>query len=121
MITILEGFPDNVVAVRGTGHVTRADYETVLIPRVEAVARNHPKLRCYYEIGPGFTGMEPGAMWDDFKVGVEFWTRWDRVAVLTDVPWIAHAMNAFRFLMPGRIRVFEMKDKDAARTWVTAA
>jgi len=121
MITILEGFPDSVVAAVATGHITRADYDTVLIPRVEAVARTHPKIRCYYEIDPGFSGMEPGAIWEDLKVGVEYWMRWERVAVITDVAWIAQAVNAFRFLMPGRIRLFPNSEKLAARAWMEAA
>ena len=80
MIEIIEGFADNVVAARAVGRVTREDYELVLIPRVAAAARVHPKLRCYYEISGDFASMAPGAMWEDFKIGVEYWTRWERIA-----------------------------------------
>ena len=120
MIRLLPGFPENVVAVAAAGHVTREDYETVLIPHVEAVAKNHPKIRCYYELGAEFAGMAPGAMWEDFRIGVEYWTNWERVAVVTDISWIARSVAAFRFLMPGRIRVFPLSENQAARTWVEA-
>ena len=120
MIRILEGFSDNVIAASAVGRVTRQDYDTVLIPCVEAAAGRHPKIRCYYEIGADFAGMEPGAMWEDFVVGVAYWTRWERVAVVTDVAWIAHAVNAFRFLMPAQLRVFPTSERAAARTWIEA-
>lgn len=120
MIKLLDGFPNNVVAAIAIGLVTRQDYDTVLIPRIEAVAQTHAKIRCYYEIGPDFSGMEPGAMWEDLRVGVGYWTRWERVAVITDVTWIAQVVNAFRFLMPGSLRVFPSQQKDAASAWVTA-
>ena len=120
MIKILEGFPDNVIAASTVGRVTRQDYEAVLIPRVEETAKKHSKIRCYYEIGADFSGMEPGAVWEDFRVGVEYWTRWERVAVVTDVTWIAHVVSAFRFLMPGQIRVFPTSEKETARAWVGA-
>jgi SpoIIAA-like len=120
MIEILEGFPANVVAARAGGDVTRHDYEAILMPKVAAVAKSHPKLRCYYELGPDFTGMAPGAMWDDFLIGVEYLTRWERIAAVTDIAWIAHALNAFGFLMPGRVRVFGTRDKETARAWVAA-
>lgn len=120
MIEMLEGFSDNVVAGRAVGRVTRQDYELVLIPRVEAAARVHPMIRCYYEISGDFTGMEPGAMWEDFRVGVEHWTRWERVAVVTDVDWIAYVVNAFRFLMPGQVRVFPISERITAQTWIEA-
>jgi hypothetical protein len=33
MIELLRGFPDNVVAISCRGEVTKADYDTVLLPR----------------------------------------------------------------------------------------
>ena len=62
--------------------------------------------------------MEPGAVWEDFRVGVEYWTRWERVAVVTDVTWIANVVNALRFLLPGQIRVFPIDEKETAHDWV---
>ena len=47
MITQLSGFGSNVVAVVCTGHVTRRDYETVLVPAVEAALRTNAKVRLY--------------------------------------------------------------------------
>jgi SpoIIAA-like len=120
MIRILEGFADNVIAASAIGRVTREDYEAVLIPRVGTIAKKHPKIRCYYEIGTDFAGMEPGAVWEDFRVGVEYWMRWERVAVVTDVAWITHVVNAFRFLMPGHLRVFPTGEKETARSWIEA-
>ena len=119
MIEVLSGFPENVVACAATGHVTGKDYDTVLIPAV-ALAK-HDKIRCYYELGKEFAGMEAGAAWRDFTVGVEHLARWERVAVVTDVEWIAHTMNAFRFLMPGAVRVFPTSAKAEARRWVAEA
>ena len=72
MIEILEGFSDKVVAARAAGRVTRHDYEAVLIPQVETTAMRHPKIRCYYEMCTDVAGMEPGAAWEDFRVGVGY-------------------------------------------------
>ncbi|HVN63399.1 MAG TPA: STAS/SEC14 domain-containing protein [Candidatus Binataceae bacterium] len=71
-------------------------------------------------MGAQFSGIDPGAAWEDFKVGVEHLTRWERAAVVTDVEWIHHAVNAFRFLMPGRIRVFPNNQAAQARAWIAA-
>jgi len=119
MINILDGFPDNVVAVSAAGCVTRQDYDAVLIPHVEIAAKRHSKIRCYYEIGTDFVGMEPGAIWEDFALGVEYWMRWERVAVVTNVTWIAHVVNTFRFLMPCQVRVTPLSEKATARAWIS--
>jgi len=118
MIEVLEGFPETVVAFAAKGRVTRRDYDEALLPAVETALRRHDKLRLYYELGPELTGFDAGAMWEDFKVGVGHWSRWERVAVVTDVAWIGHAVNAFRFMMPDQVRVFAMAQAAEARAWV---
>lgn len=121
MIEILPNFPDNVVAVAGREQVTRHDYETVLVPALEKALEGHDKVRLYYEIGADFAGIDPGAMWEDFRVGVEHLLSWDRVAVVTDVDWIRQTMKAFSFLMPGEIRIFSTAEAAQARDWISAA
>jgi SpoIIAA-like len=120
MIKLLTGFPDNVLAVACEGHVTRQDYQDVLIPAVEAGLQRHQKLRIYYEVTPQFSGIEAGAVWDDFRVGIGHLSRYERMACVTDVEWIRLAMNAFRFLMPGNLRVFPLSEAGEARRWIIA-
>jgi hypothetical protein len=120
MITLLTGFPDDVLAVRCEGHVTRKDYEEVLIPAATRALQDHSKVRVYYEIAPEFAGIDAPAVWEDFLVGVGHLSRWERVAVVTDVGWIRQLVNAFRFLMPGALRVFAVSEAAEARRWITA-
>ena len=119
MIRILSGFLSSVVAIACEGRVTRKDYDDVLVPAVTAALQRHDKVRLYYEITPQFSGMDPGAMWEDFIVGMEHLLRWERVAVITDVAWIQHTVNAFRFLLPGKVRIFGGGETAAARAWIT--
>ena len=121
MIRISSEFPDNVVAIACEGRVTRKDYDDVLVPAVKAALQRHQKIRLYYEITPQFSGIEPGAIWEDFIVGVETLLRWERVAVVTEVAWIRHTVNAFQFLMPGKVRVFSLGEAGAARDWIVAS
>jgi len=119
MIDILKGFPAQVVAVACRGHITRHDYETVLVPAVEAALRQHAKVRLYYRIDPDYSGFEAGAMWEDFKVGMQHLLRWERIAVVTDVDWIRHTIRGFSFVMPGEVRVFPLTEAPAAEAWIT--
>lgn len=121
MIEIIENFPENVVAIAAKGRLTRQDYDEVVIPKIEEALKGHEKIRCYYELGAEFSGMDAGAAWEDAVIGLEYWSRWERVAAVTDVPWIAHTLNAFRFLMPGRMKVFPVSEAAAARAWIIAA
>ena len=118
MIETLKDFPAGTVAIRLSGLVSRADYEQVLIPEVEqALARNR-HLLLYYEIVPEFAGFSPAAMWEDFWVGMQHLSRWKRIAVVTDIPWIRQMVHLFGFLMPAATKIFALSEAEAARAWL---
>ncbi len=120
MIERLTNFPDRVLAFVCTGRVTKADYDSVLVPAVEKALEKEKRVRLYYETASDFTGIDPGAMWEDFKVGMEHLTRWERVAVVTDVEWIKQTMRLFSFLMPGAMKTFPASEAEQARAWIKA-
>lgn len=121
MIKLLDDFSDATVAIACEGHVTREDYEKILIPRMQEALARHDRVRIYYEIGSSFSGIDAGAVWEDTKVGFEHLSRWERMALVTDVCWIRLAVGAFRFVMPGKLRVFATAQTGEARSWITAS
>lgn len=118
MIEALTGFPETVVAFICKDHVTKQDYDSVLIPAVEHALAQHKKIRVYYHIDASFSEIEPGAIWDDFKVGIVHLFRWDRLAVVTDVEWIRSTLKAFSFGLPCEARLFRLEEVAEARTWI---
>jgi len=121
MIERLSGFPDNVLAFVCKGRVTKADYDTVLVPAVLEALKTHDKVRLYYQIDADFSDIEPGAMWEDFKVGMEHLTRWERIALVSDVEWIKQMMRLFSFMLPGGMKVFPLSEAAKAKAWIAAA
>ncbi len=120
MIELLKDFPANVVALSASGQVTRADYEKIVIPAVERALAQHEKVRLYYQIGPDFAGVDPGAMWADTKLGMGHFLRWERIAVVTDVEWIRLSVAAFGFLMPATVNVYSTAEAATATKWISA-
>jgi SpoIIAA-like len=121
MIEHLKDFPGNVLAFVCKGHVTKQDYDTVLVPAVADALKKHDKVRLYYETAGDFSGIDPTAVWTDFRVGMEHFTRWERMAVVTDVDWIKHTMQFFAFMMPGQLRIFPSSEAAEARAWIAAS
>jgi hypothetical protein len=117
MIQIIEGLPDNVVGIVAKGRVTNEDYKKILKPFMEKSLRRQDKARLYYEISSRF----PGAAWEDLRIAVEHVPQWERVAVVTDVGWIRHTVNALRFLIPGEVRVFTTPEAYQGRAWISSA
>jgi hypothetical protein len=118
MIELMSDLPPTVVGVSATGTVTARDYETVLIPAIEAMFKRQGRGRFLYHVGDGFKGFEVGAMWDDAVLGLKHLTGWERVAIVTDVEWLRLGFKVFAPVMPGTTRVFGAKELAEAKRWV---
>jgi hypothetical protein len=118
MINKIANLPDNVLGLTAKGTVTSNDYETVVIPAVEALFSKHRKLRFLYHLGQDFSGFEPSAVWDDTKLGLKHLTGWERMAVVSDVEWIRGAVRVFGLAIPGHVRVFHNSELPKAIRWI---
>ncbi|MDE2156973.1 MAG: STAS/SEC14 domain-containing protein [Xanthomonadaceae bacterium] len=121
MIEQIEGLPAGTLGFRASGQVTAADYERVLVPDVEAAFALNRKLRLLYLVDADFTGFDPGAMWDDAKLGMRHFSGWDRVALVTDVPWLRMTATAMGFVIPAEFRLFGLAELTAAKAWIGEA
>ena len=100
-----------------TRSVTNDKCNKVLKPLLEKPLQRHEKVRLYYEIGCRF----PGAAWEHLRIGLESIPQWERVAVVTDVGWLRHTVNALRFVIPGEIRVFPTNQAYQGCAWISAS
>lgn len=119
MIEPIAGLPDNTLGFAAKGTVTANDYETVIIPAVEALFSQRSKARFLYHLGTDFTGFEAAAMWDDAKIGLKHISGWERMAVVSDVEWIRAAIKVFGLAMPGHVRVFHNNEISKAKQWIS--
>jgi len=120
MMNLLADLPDNVVGISASGEVDANDYETVLKPAIASALKKHDRIRMLYRLTPEFSGFTAGAMWDDAKVGTSHWKSWEKVAVVSDVHWVTHAVRMFAFAMPCPVRVFSNKEQADAERWIVA-
>ena len=118
MIEVLQGFPDQVAAYACSGHLTTADYKTILAD-VEDRYTRHKKLRSYTEVADDFNGQDPGALWEDAKLGFAHMFDWDLFAVVTDVEWISRTTKFMAMFMPVKGRVYATADAAKARAWIS--
>ena len=118
MIEIISNQPDNVLAFTAHGQVTAEDYESVLIPAVEAKLIENPKIRLLYNLGSDFSGFETEALWDDAKVGFQHLTAWEKIAVVSDNQWVLGLTKVFGFIMPCPVKVFNGNQLADANEWV---
>ncbi len=120
MINPIEGLPANVIAFEANGKVSANDYESTLLPAVEAATNGDKKARFLLVFGADFDGYEAEAAVDDAKMGLHHWSDFERIAFVTDHGAYRTAIKAFGFLMPGEVNVFSLAELDDAKAWVAA-
>jgi hypothetical protein len=118
MVEQIPGLTDNVLGFTAKGTVTAKDYESVIIPAVEALFSRNSKVRFLYHLGEDFSGFEAAAVWDDTKLGLKHLAGWERMAVVSDVEWIRGAVRVFALAMPGHVRVFHNREFGDAKRWI---
>jgi len=109
---------DHQLELRLSGQVTQKDYDEVLIPAIEAALKDHDKLRVLFVVADNFTGYDLGAVWADGRMGLTYWSGFERIAIAADPGWITTGVRAFAPLMPCPVQIFALNDTDAARRWL---
>jgi hypothetical protein len=122
MIERMDDVPAGVIGIRASGKLTKEDYQGVLEPALKE-AMESGEARVLFVL-PDYDGLEPKAFFEDVKTGLEVELRnrsaWKRLAFVSGVEWITKAMRLFTWAMPGELKVFEMDELDAAKSWVAS-
>jgi len=118
MFRILRGMPPGTIGVAAVGKVTEEDYRDVLGPALRQAQEQHRALRLLYVLGDEFDAYAPGAVWEDTKLWAKHLKGWERVAIVSDEDWLENAVKAFGWLLPGKVKAFELDDMDEAKGWL---
>jgi SpoIIAA-like len=121
MVELIPDMAGGTLGFRVSGRLTREDYLEVLVPTLREAVQSGGRLRVLYAIGPKLQ-MEPGALWEDIKLGlgmgIQHRDAWERTAVVSDLDWIWRALELFSWMVPGEMRLFRESEIDQARRWV---
>jgi hypothetical protein len=112
--------PETVLAFRAVGTIDRLDYERVLRPAVAEMVAKQGEARFVYELGPEYEHYAVAAAWEDLKLGVRHWSKWKRIALVTDRHGLQRATRVIGWLVPGEVKAFPLAEEEAAFDWAAA-
>jgi hypothetical protein len=119
MIKIIQGLPENVVAVSVSGEVTGEDYKNVLIPAIEDKIQKYGKVRILYHMDKELEWFTLNAMLEDAKVGIRNLTAFEKIAVVSDVDWVNSAVEIFKFIIPFPVKTYKNEELPEAKAWIS--
>jgi hypothetical protein len=121
LIERMADMPAGTIGLRAAGKLTRDDYRDVLEPALRAGIESG-ELRLVFVL-TDFEGLAAAAVPEDVKTGLSAWlghhSAWRRFALVTDVEWVAKAMQMFSWMAPGEVMIFPLDQLDEAKSWVS--
>jgi len=108
---------DGVVEVRAGGKLTHADYQDVLLPRLEAIAPTG-KLRVLLLVDESFTGWELDSAWDLRVIEFRHRSNFDKIAVVGAPRWDDWCVKLAGLMLKGELRAFPREQLPQAREWL---
>ena len=121
MLVKIPDLPPYVFGVRATGEVTAEDLQKLLVPGLQQLVDQFGSIHYLLVLDTGVGNFTTGAWLQDMKVGIKHFTRWKRIAVVTDQVGVEKFTDIFSFVVPGVSRGFNHAQIAEAIHWVSEA
>ena len=119
MLQFIKDLEPHVVGIHAIGEVTKEDMETVLMPRIDELVQRQGEINYLLVLETDVKNFTVGAWWEDLKVGLKNFTKWNKIAVVSDQKGVEWFTDAFRFFIPGKSKGFSIDQLDEAVKWIT--
>ena len=120
MLQLLEDLPETVVGVRAINAVTEEDYKQIMLPALEAVHKKFGKVNLLILLETSVANYTIGAWFNDIKAGLKYFTKWHRIAIVTDQSAVKRITDAVGIFLPGECKGFSIADIALAKLWVSS-
>jgi hypothetical protein len=122
MIEVLADMPAAVTGIRVSGRLSGEDLRAFRPTMEELVDAD--EIRIVEVIAPDYEGFGPGGLIEDLKLGLgavlHHRSAFRRIAVVSDEDWIAHALHAFAWMIPGEMALFRLDQLEEAKSWAAS-
>ncbi len=118
MIEIIKTLPQHVLGVRATGEVTKEDLETVLIPAMDKLVERSGAIHYLLVLDTDVKNWDLGAWMSDAKLGLKYFSKWHKIAVVTEQEAVRSFTKGFSALVPGEARGYTHAQLQEATAWV---
>ncbi|MBV8966931.1 MAG: STAS/SEC14 domain-containing protein [Mycobacteriaceae bacterium] len=119
MIEVLADMPEGVTGIRVSGRLRGEDLREFR-PAMDGIVQRG-EIRIVEVIAPDYEGFGPGGLIEDLKLGlgalIQHHRAFKRIAVVSDKDWVAHALHAFAWMVPGELKLFRLDELDQAKEW----
>ncbi len=119
MLQIIDDLQEHVFGIRATGDVTLVEIESVLVPGLENLSDTFGEIYYILVLETKVENFSAGAWVRDMILSLKHFTKWKKIAVVTNQLAVKKFTDAFNYIAPGQAKGFALNDLDEALIWVS--
>ena len=118
MLELINNLPLHVAGIHAFADVTRKEYEAFLKQLLRSFLKKNKKINFVLVLETDIEDFEPGMWCGNAKIGLQYFFKWNKVAIVTDQKSVPGYSDLFKYIIPGKFMRFPLDDLDKALIWV---
>jgi len=119
MLKQINELPNYVVGIHAFADVTEIEYENALIPLFNRVIKKNRRIKFLLVLETDIKNFASGAWCGSIKIGVKYFFKWGKVAIVTDQKSVFGYSDLFKYILPGKFKKFPLDQLDKAVRWIS--
>ena len=118
MIERIDNLPDHVCGFIARDTITRQDYVSTVYPEVRRIATQSKKISYLLILQTSLKHYTFQAWIEDALLGLKYFTRWHKIAIVSQKKSIRNFTNFFGIFIPGKAKGFMSSELGEAKKWI---
>src|SRR4051812_44793993 len=114
MLKHLNYLPIHILGLHAAGDVSIEDYEKTLEPLLDEHVKQNGKINFLLILEAQIKDFEPGAWCGNVDIGLKYFTKWNKLAVVTNETGMREFSHLFKYILPGQYRGYRLEELDEA-------
>lgn len=119
MLQLINDLPSHVVGIHAFADVTEKEYVNTLIPLLDNLVKKSRKINFILVLETDITNFAPGKWCGNVKIGLKYFFKWNKLAIVTDQSGACGYSDLFKYLIPGKFKSFPLDQIEKAVRWVS--
>ena len=119
MLQLINDLPPHVAGIHAFADVADTEYEKALIPLLGGLLKRNKKIHFLLVLETDIVNFSPGKWCGNIKIGLKYFFKWNKVAVVTDQKSAQGFSDLFRYIIPGNYKCYPLDQLHKAIRWVS--
>jgi hypothetical protein len=119
MLRLIKDLPSHVTGLHAYHEVTEEEYVRELRKLLYNAVQMHGKINYILVLETEIRNFASGMWCGNVGIGLKHFFKWNKVAIVSDQRGLRGYSDLFKYILPGRFKMFPLIRMDEAIIWVS--